>query len=154
MPPAIWRRYSGCFPPGLRYNTSMRTQRGVYTMKNLRFTVFVAAVLALPLGAQDATLRASIPFEFNVRNASAQAGTYVVRLFAGPLEQLVAGSDSYSLLADSDAPNTGSHEAKLVFNRYGNQYFLSQISTGRQAVTCRSLAWNTSCRKPRGQCRQ
>jgi hypothetical protein len=99
-------------------------------MKNLGFTVFAAAVLALPLGAQEVTLRTSIPFEFNVRNATAPAGTYVVRLFAGPLVRLVAGSDSYSLLADPDTPNTGSHEAKLVFHRYGNQYFLSQISTG------------------------
>ena len=99
-------------------------------MKILGFTIFTAAVLALPLCSQEATLRAAVPFEFNVRNATAPAGTYVVRLFAGPLVQLVAGSDSYSFFANPDAPYPASHETRLVFHRYGKQYFLSQVSTG------------------------
>ena len=99
-------------------------------MMKLGFTVFAAAVLALPLCAEEATFRVDVPFEFSVRNTTAPAGTYDIRVLAGQEVQLVVGNDCYFLHAAWGASSyTGSHEAKLVFHRYGNQYFLSQVAT-------------------------
>lgn len=95
-------------------------------MKQLGFTIFAAAALVLPLCAQDVTLRADIPFEFVARNTTVPPGQYVIKLQAGPVVKFV-GSDSYPFFANPAGP--GSHEAKLVFHRYGNRYFLSQIWT-------------------------
>jgi hypothetical protein len=102
-------------------------------MKTLGFAILAVAVLGLPLCAQHATLRADVPFEFGVRSTTAPPGTYVIRLLDGPLVQLQVGNDCYYFHANSDSaysPNSGSQEPKLVFNRYEDQYFLSQIWTG------------------------
>jgi len=102
-------------------------------MKKLGFTVLAVAVLALPLCAQQATFRADIPFEFGVRDATAQPGSYVIRLLNGPVVQLQLGSDCYFIHANAEepySPNSDSQQRKLVFNRYGNQYFLAQIRSG------------------------
>src|ERR1035437_6351826 len=52
----------------------LRTQRGIHTMMKLGFTVFAAAVLALPLCAEEATFRLDDPFDFSFRNTTAPAG--------------------------------------------------------------------------------
>ena len=41
----------------------------------------------------------------------------------------VAGSHVYYLQTSPNSPYTGPQEPKLVFHRYGDQYFLSQIWT-------------------------
>jgi len=97
-------------------------------MKKLGFTILAAAALTLPLGAQVTnTIRADIPFEFVVGNTTAAPGEYVVTFLNGMEIQLV-GSDHYSVQANPDNPY-GPQEPKLVFHRYGNQYFLSRIGT-------------------------
>lgn len=42
----------------------------------------------------------------------------------------IAGSHVYYLQTTPNSPYTGLEEPKLVFHRYGDQYFLSQIWTG------------------------
>jgi hypothetical protein len=99
-------------------------------MKKLGFTIFATAVLALPLCAQLTTsLRADIPFEFVVGNTTVPSGQYVVSARTGsPVVQL-EGSKTYHLLSSTDESYTIWQEPKLIFHRYGNQYFLSRIST-------------------------
>lgn len=97
-------------------------------MKKLGFTILAAAVLALPLCAQVATVRADIPFEFAVGHATVAPGQYVIRFLNGPVVQLV-GHDSYYVQANPDELYASPQKPKLVFLRYGNQYFLSQIVT-------------------------
>jgi hypothetical protein len=98
-------------------------------MKKLGFTIFAAAVLVLPLCAQVATIRADIPFEFVVRNMTAAPGKYVITFRDGSVVQLVGSQCYYLLEGNPDGPSTVSQEPKLVFHRYGDRYFLSQIRT-------------------------
>ena len=98
-------------------------------MKRLGFTVFAAAVLALPLCAQVATtFRADIPFEFTIENSTAASGNYAITFTNGSPVVRVAGSHNYYLLAQPNGYSS-SQAPTLYFHRYGNQYFLSRIST-------------------------
>jgi hypothetical protein len=98
-------------------------------VKTLGIAIFAAAVLALPLCAQVTTVRADVPFEFVVGNTTVAPGQYVITSRTGSPEVRLAGSRSYSLLSNPADFYAGSQEPKLVFHRYGGQYFLSRIST-------------------------
>jgi hypothetical protein len=109
-------------------------------MKKLGLTIFAVAILALPLCAQVSAVRADIPFEFVAGDTTVAPGQYDVRFLSGSVVQL-AGKDSYYLIANPDDPYGRSIEPKLVFNRYGDQYFLSRIavaSTGRDFAPSRT----------------
>jgi hypothetical protein len=93
-------------------------------------------------------LIANIPFEFTVGNQTMPAGEYTVSV-ANPSSDLkvlrlraTSGHDSVMLQTRGVSRNA-SGDAKLVFNRYGNQYFFAQAwfqadSTGMQASKSRS----------------
>ena len=99
-------------------------------MKKLRFTILAAAALTLPLGAQvTEPIRANIPFQFVVAGTTAPAGTYVFSFQAeGVVRMQLLGTGSRFLVTNPDRC-TGTQKPELVFHRYGNQYFLSQIGT-------------------------
>jgi hypothetical protein len=76
--------------------------------------------------AQQSGLRANIPFDFTVGNTWMPAGEYtitsptqdVLALKSGGHIALVVSTQSY------DESNSGS---KLVFDKYGDQYFLHEV---------------------------
>jgi hypothetical protein len=100
------------------------------------------AVLMVPVTqAQSITLRAEIPFDFAVGNKWLPAGEYLVNT-STPGVMLIQSKDaSSSAFAMTTAVNTGkpSDVSKLVFNRYGEQYFLSKIWI-RSSDTGRALS--------------
>jgi len=55
-------------------------------------------------------------------------GQYAIRFLGGPMVQL-EGSKTYSFLSNPADSFASSEASKLVFHRYGDQYFLSRIST-------------------------
>ncbi len=95
--------------------------------------MFFAVALALPLAAQsNKTYLADIPFDFTMGRAALPAGHYEIQV--EPAQSLVTlmGSDrhrSVVLSLPEAAYEPGSQQPKLTFNRYGDQYFLSQIRT-------------------------
>ena len=120
-------------------------------MKRHASLVFTAiAVIAISVGgslyAQSSQrLHADIPFEFVASNVRFPAGTYdVVPMQPGKV--LIRSADFRNAGIVSAIPTqTGktSSETKLVFNRYGNRYFLSQIwtvgdDTGRELSKSRA----------------
>jgi len=123
-------------------------------MKKLELTIFAVAVLALPLCAQVSTVKVDIPFEFVAGNATVAPGQYDVKFLSGSVVQLT-GKDSYYLIANPDDPSGRSDQPKLVFTRFGDQYFLSRIafaSTSRDFApsrTERELAKSAATRQAR-----
>ncbi len=81
--------------------------------------------------AQSQGVRADVPFDFTVGNQHLPAGAYT---FKTESEGLVAIKNNgkpiavFTLVArdGAKAPNGG----KLVFHKYGDQYFLSEILCG------------------------
>lgn len=97
--------------------------------------VLSMAVVAVSARAQASLpLTANIPFEFVVGNQTLPAGEYrIERLLSGrPDVLLIRGKDSHALTAVMTMAVLAKDwqaESKLIFNRYGDHYFLSQIWT-------------------------
>jgi hypothetical protein len=89
------------------------------------------------------TMRVNIPFDFVAGNTSLPAGEYWVET-SGPTHTLLLidrkDAISSAFINTNAAVSAGPQsESKLVFNRYGDRYFLSQVwtagySTGRQLM--------------------
>jgi hypothetical protein len=95
--------------------------------------VFAAFCLAAPVAsAQSATVTADIPFAFTVGNTQCSPGTWVIeRSRDNPLLQTLYSQDrrhrfivlAVARMDGSNAPGL----ARLKFNKYGGEYFLSEI---------------------------
>lgn len=102
----------------------------------------VALMVALVSAhAQSSSVVADIPFDFNVGGKSLKAGEYSVRAFTTNSDALLISSqdsnDRAIRLAQSIEARIVPKQAKLVFHRYGQRYFLSEVwttgeRTGRQ----------------------
>ncbi len=77
-------------------------------------------------------LEVNVPFEFHVGNSKLPAGKYVIHTLddSGLTVMEISSADgSTSVLFDVRSVETGSVPAKneLIFNKYGNRYFLAQL---------------------------
>jgi hypothetical protein len=117
-------------------------------MKNLitKSIAIMGLFLMLAVGSVPAQTPASaevnIPFDFSAGKATLKAGAYRIKQRAGNVLAISSADGKKTMLLD--APLTiGSRDFKagsrLVFNRYDDQYFLSQVwlnaDTGKQLFT-------------------
>ena len=93
--------------------------------------LLIAAVGAVTAPAQSSTrLEASIPFDFVVGGKTLPAGDYTVStvLSHDPSVLAIRNPQGCAIAITQGADNKKSDGTnKLVFHRYGNKYFLSQI---------------------------
>jgi hypothetical protein len=105
-------------------------------MKQIAAIALFAVVSTFGVGsalAQDRPIRATMPFNFTVGNQVLPAGTYTILQVRDDLIEIQDEDGSAVLSADYPHSNLLNH-ADLVFNRYGNQYFLRQVDGGVSAV--------------------
>jgi hypothetical protein len=100
-------------------------------MKRLVLAILAVSVLALPVCAQRTVAVGDIPFGFVVGNVTMPAGEYAFGYSAGLFIVTLAGADRHTnfLSANPEVVQSVPEQAKLVFHRYGDQYFLSEIRT-------------------------
>ena len=111
-------------------------------MKRNRFgiltTLALALLISVPLSAQT-TAKATVPFDFTVGQTRMPAGTYEVsRLSDGAI--LIRDNKtakSVVSLFNTEAPKRADSTPKLVFHRYGDKYFLSQVFRGNGGAVLR-----------------
>ncbi len=95
--------------------------------------VSLGGILLAPLCAQQVRVTADIPFEFIVGSTTLPAGEYALlnTFRAGDhllVEGLSAGlHESARVLSNRAYSHSIDGPTRLVFNRYENRYFLSQI---------------------------
>ena len=118
-------------------------------MKKQAYTILVIAALLATVftsaqAQSDRLIAANVPFNFMIKDRALPAGEYVFALVQ------VGGSDAVKIQsADghitafvptrSATAKASQAEPKLVFNRYGDQYFLSQMY-GLEDSTTQQLA--------------
>src|SRR3954453_1731428 len=103
-------------------------------------TATLFSLLLLPLAHAQVTtrLQGNIPFHFQVGETALPAGEYVVSRSPGSQATLrLRGSDRKTgaiLIAASatlaNNANKSAQNAKIVFHRYGDTYFLRQVWQG------------------------
>jgi hypothetical protein len=107
-------------------------QKGETTMKRMTALAFVAATLismnAARAHAQAGTVDAKVPFDFVVQNQTLPAGTYRIS-YATQNGILIRSLDGrfHALTVASGADGLPQGENKLIFNQYGNRYFLHEV---------------------------
>ena len=113
------------------------------TMLMLTVALAFVSVVTPTNGQSRRVLVANIPFEFIVGNKALPQGTYIVQAVTPNSATLMIKSrDSRSAsmrLTNGITAPKASAEAKLVFHRYGEIYFLSEVwtvgeSSGRQLL--------------------
>src|ERR1700687_1413843 len=106
-------------------------------MKKQAYTILVIAALLATVftsaqAQSDRLIAANVPFNFMIKDRALPAGEYVFALVQ------VGGSDAIKIQSvdgqitafvptRSAKAKASQAEPKLVFNRYGDQYFLSQM---------------------------
>ena len=115
--------------------------------KSVRLSAFLVAATAVAMmcgqpvivEAQSSRLTATIPFNFHVGRDTLPAGKYDVKEIVGSAIRLLSVSgDGAAAIGTIPIWNADGRVSKLVFNRYGNDYFLSEIHW-RGSSTARSL---------------
>jgi hypothetical protein len=95
-------------------------------------TVIVAFAIAAPIvqAQSQMILKANVPFGFNVGSTYMPAGSYEVRAL-GSRATLIQTWDGHNqvLALFNPAGPSKTDETKLVFQKYGDRYVLSQIWT-------------------------
>ena len=103
-------------------------------MKNSRLMISVAFtlfVLLTPALAQTGAVRVTVPFDFTVGKQTLAAGDYRVTI-NGPAMLRVArinSPDVTGVMTDS-IRGVENVSPRLIFHRYGDRYFLSEVWVG------------------------
>jgi len=78
--------------------------------------------------AQSTVMQASIPFDFYIADTLMPAGNYTVSPLAGRAVLSFAGRNGHAAtVLTLPVWNRNPDTNRLVFNRYGNTYFLSEL---------------------------
>jgi len=99
-------------------------------MKKQLFALLgLGLLLGMSASAQTVNLKADIPFNFIVRGATLAAGEYTIKAMGDGTAIAVRDSDLKTtvVLSQRCASLNAAKESKLVFHKYGDRYFLSQI---------------------------
>ena len=100
---------------------------------------FLLVAAAAPLAAQGPKLTANVPFEFTVAGKAMPAGEYEV--WKAPTSSMIVlrgvnqRTSALSIaMSDPITSRDPAVDTRLIFNRYGNQYFLRAVVNAYAAV--------------------
>lgn len=114
----------------------LRRATAVFTTLMLFAALLVGSARA---GTSGSSVVVNVPFDFVVAGQTLPAGEYLVRrstLVSAEglaISSLANKTTGVFVLTAAVQSNERQRESRLVFNRYGNQYFLSQLWTTGEA---------------------
>ncbi len=107
----------------------MNSKRSRLTIGAALFAGTLLVISVTPAQAQTGILRVNIPFGFYAGEQQMPAGEYIVEMIANGAVK-VANLDTHAaaaFLTFRVTNNNRAGSAKLVFNRYGDEHFLSEM---------------------------
>jgi hypothetical protein len=109
--------------------------------------LFVASIF-ITAGVWAQSVKATIPFDFTVNNTIVPAGTYTISSASSDHNVLRISDQKHVHLLSTALPDPGSARKAnvLVFHKYGNQYFLSQIRSDEASMNLRLPVWKAEKR--------
>jgi len=115
----------------------------IYTLATVLMLMGVLGVTTEAQSVKGVSMRANIPFEFNVGDKLLPAGEYRIQQVnpssdLAMLQIATAGGDALVLMRARAIRSGNTSRTALVFNRYGSSYFLSTL-----AIEGATDAWQT-----------
>jgi hypothetical protein len=97
---------------------------------------FASALASVSAQTPGHNISANIPFDFNVGDKTLPAGRYAIGRINGDGSQLSVSNreDSATRLTQTVQSSEPKEQTVLVFMRYGDRYFLSQVWTAGESV--------------------
>ena len=116
-------------------------------MKTARTLITICLLLTAAVFAQMTSsqrlMKVNIPFAFSVQDQSLPAGQYLVFTVTPQRSiRIVSANGKHSAIVNT-LPNYAkepSSNSRLVFHRYGNEYFLAEVWTAGQDVARNPLS--------------
>ena len=127
-------------------------------MKNFLTNLMTTAALLCTLGgaldAQSYQVTAKVPFEWQANGHQFNAGNYLIsKEQSSPviaIRDMTAGKGAFLMTGEASGKNSS---PRLVFHRYGDQYFLAEVWTpgaiGRQLRISSAEKETIASEKPR-----
>ena len=109
-------------------------------MKRITAIAFLSIVSFFTAGsalAQYRTVQATVPFDFTVGNKLLPSGTYTITPVSSGIIEIQNFDKHVTVLSAFSQDSHESQSGKLVFDKYGDHYFLTEI-------LCRSAEMNVS----------
>jgi hypothetical protein len=129
------------YAAGLASATASKTKKETITMRKQLFKALAICglFLTLAVGSVQAQtgykIEVNIPFDFTAGKASQPSGIYSVNLISEYvlLVRSIDGKKSVLVLANRTIePESTQEPERIIYNRYGDRYFLSQIWLNRR----------------------
>ena len=100
-------------------------------LRTMTTTVLLLAAVSVAAAQERPILTATVPFAFTLENTDLPAGTYTVSILY-PYTMLIKvqsadGRKAVMITAIPSLKSEESKQVKLVFHRFGNEYFLAQV---------------------------
>jgi len=94
--------------------------------------VTLSLLVSVPIMSAQTIAMASVPFAFTVANTEMSAGNYVITSVSDSAIVVINRVKGFSVISlfHSEQPRNNNDTTKLVFHRYGDTYFLSQVARG------------------------
>jgi hypothetical protein len=105
--------------------------------------LFTAATLFAQTTSSRLLMKVNVPFAFAVEDHTLPAGEYLILTVTPERSIRIASVDGKHSVIVNDLPNYASEpseNSRLVFHRYGNEYFLAQVWTAGQNVARNPLS--------------
>jgi hypothetical protein len=105
--------------------------------------LFTAASVFAQMRSSQQLMKVNIPFAFGVQDQSLPAGLYLVFTVTPERSIRIATADGKHSAIVNTLPNYAkepSSNSRLVFHRYGNEYFLAEVWTAGQDVARNPLS--------------
>jgi hypothetical protein len=96
-------------------------------------SLFVAVVASAVIAQSRPQLRADVPFSFHAGSAVLPSGKYTINRPASTNGMILVraenGGKGAYVVSNNKEKGTAANASRLVFRRYGDQYFLAQVWT-------------------------
>jgi hypothetical protein len=105
-----------------------RRKKMTKQLANILLASSAALLMTLPISAQSYRMEGKIPFAFQANGKFMAAGKYEVQEAISGFSSLrAADTGQVVFLSSHRAVSQGKKPARLVFHRYGESYFLSEL---------------------------
>jgi hypothetical protein len=104
--------------------------------RTINFLALFVASLFITAGVWAQSVKATIPFNWTVNGSNVPAGTYTITCFPTDHHMLEIrnGGNSVHILSMALGEQSKGKDDVLVFHKYGDQYFLSEIRSSRASM--------------------